>query len=167
MSTRENKAESVKTDLEIEEDLPLHEKGWRVQRGGWIFIFVLTVAAAFGVFGDGLASKKTLRDDGTLVEYDRFYRHEARMELKIHLENSGSDTAHVSFTNNYLKDFKIESILPEPGSSRVQGGRVHYFFDGNGPMDITFYCTPRAFGTTDGRIGIGNKEYPISHFIYP
>ena len=167
MSTSHKDLENIRTDLEIEEDIPLHEKGWRFQRGGWVFIFGLMAAAALGVFGDGIASRRTLTDNQTKVVFERFYRQEAQMELKIHIDNRDGDTAHVSFTNSYLQNFKIESILPEPSSSSEFGSRVHYFFQGSGPMDITFYAIPRTFGFAEGRLGIGNKEYPITHFIYP
>jgi hypothetical protein len=167
MSARLKELEEIKTDLEIEEDIPLHEKGWRFQRIGWALIFAFILAAAVGVFGDGIASRRTLIDNGVRLEYDRFYRHEARMEMKIHYDNYSTVPVHVSIANSYLQKFKIESILPEPSSSRVEGDRMHYFFEGSGPMDITFYATPRTFGSIKGLIGIGDKDYPISHFIYP
>ncbi|MBD0294127.1 MAG: hypothetical protein ICV84_02845, partial [Flavisolibacter sp.] len=59
MSQQKHTVEEVKTDLEIDEDLDLHEKGWKLQRFGWFFIFALVILAALGVFGDGIASKTT------------------------------------------------------------------------------------------------------------
>ena len=59
MEKRKHTVEVIKTDLEINEELDLHEKGWKFQRIGWIFIFLLVALSAFGFFGDGLASKKT------------------------------------------------------------------------------------------------------------
>ena len=54
MEKRKHTVEVIKTDLEINEELDLHEKGWKFQRIGWIFIFLLVALSAFGFFGDGL-----------------------------------------------------------------------------------------------------------------
>src|SRR5690606_17507075 len=167
MGKRKHTIEVIKTDLEINEELDLHEKGWKFQRVGWIFIFLLVALSAFGYFGDGLASKTTENNTQANIEYDRFYRREARMEMKIDLLQSMNKSVDIAFPNNYIKNFRIESILPEPAIIKVENNQVHYIFDGEGSMNIVFYLIPQKAGNISGFIRISENQFPINHFIYP
>ena len=159
--------EVVKTDLEINEELDLHEKGWKLQRIGWIFILLLVALSVFGFFGDGLASKTAITDTQAKIQYDRFYRREARMEMKVDLPNSTNSPVQIAFPNNYIKNFRLESILPEPANIKVENNQVHYFFDGQGSMNIIFYLIPQKAGNIHGFLRINETQFPINHFIYP
>lgn len=159
--------EVINSDLEINEELELHEKGWKIQRIGWIFIFLLVALGAFGFFGDGLASKTTKTHTQANIQYDRFYRREARMEMKVDLLQSTNTPVDIAFPNNYIKNFRLESILPEPANIKVENNQVHYFFDGNGSMNIIFYLIPQKAGNISGTIRINENQFPITHFIYP
>ncbi len=61
--------ERVKTELEIEEHLSMQERGWRVQTIGMYFIFAMVVAAAAGLYGDGVISKKRVTKNATVIEH--------------------------------------------------------------------------------------------------
>ena len=167
MGKRKHTIEVVKTDLEINEELELHEKGWKFQRIGWIFIFLLVALGAFGFFGDGLASKTTKNSTQANIQYDRFYRREARMEMKVDLTKTTNTPVDIAFPNNYIKHFRLESILPEPANIKVENNQVHYFFDGEGSMNIIFYLIPQKAGNITGFIHINENQFPINHFIYP
>ena len=159
--------EQVETDLEINEDIPLHEKGWIWQRIGWFLILLLVILAATGFFGDGVVSKKTISGSHTTLAYERFYRQEARMEIKVGLRQPGGTLAAVSFPNSYLEQFRIESIQPEPKEILLRGNSTHYLFPGTDSMTLVFYLVPQSSGSVSGTIGINNRPYPITHFIYP
>ena len=167
MGKQKHTVEVVKTDLEINEELELHEKGWKIQRLGWIFIFLIVALGLFGFFGDGLASKTTVTQNQAKIQYDKFYRREARMEMKVDLLNNTNTPVDISFPNNYLKNFQLESILPEPASIKVGNEQVHYLFDGQGSMNIVFYLIPKKTGNIPGFIRMNENDIPISHFIYP
>ena len=158
--------EIVKTDLEIQEHLDAHKTGFIVQKFGIVFIIGLVVAAALGVFGDGILSKRSDAKGDILLEYERFYRHEARMELSFVMVNVAND-AEISFPNQYLKDVRVESIIPEPNSTRIDRDKVHYSFEGKGNMRITFYMVPRKVGTLNGSIDMNGHSFSLSHFIFP
>lgn len=159
--------ERVETDLEINEDIPLHEKGWIWQRIGWFFILLLVTLAATGFFGDGAVSKKTISGSDTTLEYERFYRQEARMEIKVGLRQPEDTQAFVSFPNSYLEQFRIESIQPEPKETLLRGNSTHFLFPGTDSMTLVFYLVPQSSGSVSGTISINNRQYPITHFIYP
>jgi hypothetical protein len=167
MSNTKHTVEVVNTDLEIEEELDLHEKGWRLQRFGWGFIYLIVLLGAIGLFGDGLLSKKTITTNEISVEYDRFYRHEAHMELKIDIPSNQPEGFFISFPNGYLKNFRIESVFPEATAVKISGDRVNYLFAGEGHSSLVFYLVPQAMGNISGVVQINQTEFSISHFIYP
>jgi hypothetical protein len=159
--------EKVTTSLEIDENIALHEKGWKVQRVGWGFIFFFVLLAAFGLFGNGIFSRRMKSMNNVEVEFQRFFRQEARMELKIRFKGRETHSPVVSFPNEYLKQFRIESILPEPKENMVLGERISYWFAGNGPMQISFYLVPQSTGNVKGELLLNNERFLIDHLIYP
>ena len=166
MARPKHTVEVIKTELEIDEDLQLHEKGWKFQRFGWLVIFALVAMAAIGAFGDGILSKKKLAANSTKIEYDRFHRQEAQMDLKVELQNA--DTAFtISFPNQYLKNFMVRSIMPEPREAKIANDEVNYYFSGQGQANVVFYLTPQKPGSINGLIRVNQNQFSLSHFIYP
>lgn len=159
--------EVVNVELEIEEHIHLQKTGWVIQRIGLCVMLVFVVLALLGLFGDGILSKRISTIKNITIEYERFYRHEGPMELKIEVGENSAAGVDVAFPVDYMKSFEIRSILPEPKENRVENGKVHYLFDVNGRTDITYYLTPRAVGTVAGTIEVNNTIFPVNHFIYP
>jgi len=158
--------EKVKTDLQINEHLDAHRTGFVVQRIGLVFIIAFVVVAAIGLFGDGLVSKKTETKGNVVFHHERFYRYEARMEVKIEMVGT-SRGGVVSFPNRYLNNFKVEAITPSPNTTKIDNDNVIYFFDGSGNMQLTFYLVPQAFGTINGSVEVNGHPFAVNHFIYP
>lgn len=165
--SKKGTVEVVKTELQIEEDIRLQEKGWRFQRWGWAFIFSMVILAALGLFGDGIISKRTEKIGGAEVEYERFYRHDAPMEINV--ERASGDTAQtqIAFPNHYLKNFRIESILPQPKENQVFADKTYFLFNGQGAMHVVFYFVPKKVGNISGSIDVNNQPFSLHHFIFP
>jgi hypothetical protein len=163
---RKGSVEHISTDLEIDEKLEMHEKGWKVQAAGLVFILALVLCAGVGVFGDGLVSKTKIIENSIEIEYQRFYRLEAIMELKIKDQNA-TDGLVISLPNSYLENFEIKSILPEPGVNRSKGGKVEYMFEGKDHINVTFYLIPRKTGNIESIVHVNNGQFTINHFIFP
>ncbi len=159
--------EVIKPQLEIDESLPLQERSWVVQRIGWWLLFAFVAVAALGLFGEGFFSKKTVSAPPASVEYEQFFRHEATMEMVIDVNQSTGNQTIVAFPNSYLKNFRIESILPEPKENKIQGDQVHYVFEGNAPMHLVFYLVPQQVGQLEGKVMVNNNTFNLSQFIYP
>src|SRR5688572_25582044 len=122
-----NKVERVTSTLELDERIDLQVKAWQAQRVGWVFIFLIVLTAALGFYGEGWISKKEMKSGPVSIEYERFFRHEARMELRLSLSETAGSTI-VSLPMQYLKKVRIESIIPEPKENFIQNGRVQYVF---------------------------------------
>lgn len=158
--------ELVKTELQIEEELDAHKRGWAVQAVGIVLLYLFILAAAAGVFGDGIASKVKESASGVTVESERFYRFESRMELKVKIAEAPGDV-EIAFPNDYLNKMRVDSILPEPEQTEQEEGRTVYTFSGNGPREITFFLIPQSFASIDGTVNIGEHDFSLNHFIYP
>jgi hypothetical protein len=159
--------ETAKTELEIEEEIQAHKKGWAVQRAGMIFIFTFLLAAAAGLFGNGAASKNRISGGNITIESERFFRFQASMPITIQVTSAQSQGTTVTFPNHYLQNFEVKSIVPEPKENRFNNGGVTYLFEGSGSMDITFYLSPEKQGSVEGTVIINGSPFPLKHFIYP
>jgi hypothetical protein len=159
--------ERVNTSLEIDEQINLHKKGWKAQAVGLAFMYILVLLAAVGLFGDGLLSKNKLTEQNITIESQRFYRYEARMELKIDVPDTDSDRTVISLPSHYLKDFEIESIVPEPESNSISNDKVNYVFKGSGNLNVTFYLVPQKVGKLEGTLGVNEHAFLLNHFIFP
>lgn len=158
--------EMSNTSLEMNEHPDSHKQGFKIQRFGIAVILLFVLLAALGLFGDGVLSKRAIHSQSARVDYQRFYRHEAKMEIKIEL-HSFENSNVISFPKEYLKNFQIESITPSTESTNFKGDRSEFVFNGPGNGIITFYLVPREIGNVKGDLLVNNERFDISHLIYP
>ena len=166
MSRQKHSVELAKHSLEMEENLPLHEKGWVIQRIGWAFILMVMVAGAIGVFGSGFISKETPQAGSFSVKYDRYYRYEA--EMKIEIRSNGTHISHISLPQDYLSNFRLIRFVPEPISNHTENRDVVYNFSPSANQTVTLYVVAENFGTIKGVMKINNQQHiSLHHFLYP
>jgi hypothetical protein len=161
--------ESKPDSLQIDDKIDLHRKGWRLQSILLIFLFLFILAAALGLFGDGVLGKQTLgeKNSGVWLEYDRFGRKDAPGKLEVHLAGSASSPAQLVIPSSYLENFHIEAITPAPNSIVTHNNQVVYNFKANGPLTVVFRIKPDAIGKVQGSISANNQTFNLNHFIYP
>lgn len=167
MPQKNSVEEVVNSDLEIEEYLPLQKTGWVVQRIGLGIMLLFVLLALLGLFGDGILSKRTTKTKNITLTYERFYRHEGSMELRINVAENNKVDLDVAFPVEYLENFEIRSILPEPKANRTGQGKVRYVFDVRGKINIVYYLTPRQSGTLTGTVEVNDAIFSIEQYIYP
>jgi hypothetical protein len=165
MNKKKLAIEQIQADLDIDEHLDQQERGWTLQRIGLYFIMVFVLTAAVGLFGNGVASKKTLSQGATRIEFEQFFRQEAKMQLRISGEMAKKTT--ISFPTHYLNHFEIQSIVPEPKESYFEAGEVTYSFSGENAMTITFYLVPQDVGKMTGTLRVNEHSFKINHIIFP
>jgi hypothetical protein len=166
MAKAKQEVEKPKYSLELDEDIELHERSWRLQKFGWAFIYGIVVCAAIGLFGNGVFSKKSVEQQGLHIEFDRYLRFEA--EFPIKLESSGDTKLNtVEIPQDYLRHFKVENIVPEPTQTSILGENVVYAFDTAHNHSAVFYLIAKQRGNIGGDWKVNNTVFPLSHFIYP
>jgi hypothetical protein len=90
------------------------------------------------------------------------------MELKFELNNANNlNNVTVTFPSTYLKNFQVDSVLPEPERNVVNDDQIQYHFNGAGNVTITFYLIPQSMGGIDGSIEVNNNRFELNHFIFP
>jgi hypothetical protein len=163
MSTQ--KVETVKTDIEIDEEMPLQKRGWMVQRVGWILLFVFILLAVLGLFGEGPLSKRTIITGNIKTEYQRFGRHEHETPIKF--ESKDENISIISIPQQYLKELKLSKVVPEPESQTSSYGYINYTFKGEHNNNVTFYFDPLEFGNVGGVIKVNAYNIALVQTIYP
>ena len=162
-------------DLELEEDIGFQRRDWAVRHIAWAVLALVFLAALLGIFGNGILSKATLGDDGMplQVEYERFGRHKAPMDLKMRLGPEAVQEGKVRLwlERSYLNTMQVETIVPQPGSVESGANHLIYVFNvssSNFPVEVTFLMQSESIGRQTGRLGLeGGPSLSFSQFIYP
>ena len=149
----------------IVDEISLHRKGWIIQRIGWCLMFAFLISALLGLFGEGPLSDKKVQSGNISVEYERFCRYEHGMAIKLKSKQENIST--VSFPQEYLENFRVGEIVPEPEKQVASAGYVNYQFEGSENKSITFYLSPLKRKTVKGIIRANANSFVIKHTIYP
>lgn len=166
MPAQKHSVEVIKPAIEIDEQLKLHEKGWVIQRIGWVLILLVMLAGLLGLFGEGILSKQSVHAGNIRAEYERFLRYEA--EMKILLEAPNEHIGTISLPQEYLKGFRIVRFEPEPIHNNTTANEITYNFQPGSNHIVTLYLTPKNKGSLDGVMKVnGANAIPLHHFIYP
>jgi hypothetical protein len=165
MRKKDEVIEKVDHDLQLDEELKLHRRGWVIQRVGWVIMFLIIIMAALGAFGEGILSEKKVKQGNINIEYQKFFRYET--EMKILLE-SPQHISSLSFPQEYLKEFRMLRIEPEPDNNSTINSEVVYNFLPSNNRIVTVYLIPKNYGSIKGYIKVnGGATTELNHFIYP
>jgi hypothetical protein len=163
------------TGADLYDDMSFQEKEWKAERVGRWAILLIILAALAGLFGWGPASKASNRGESQLVwvEYERFTRLKSPVILKVHMDRAPLIDGEASFwlDDEYLKNFRIHYIYPDPDSIEVGMSRVTYNFKvgPEGRLDeVLFHLEPETIGWFRGQIGVEDSDgASFSQLIYP
>lgn len=158
--------EYVDHPLQLDEDINLHIKGWKIQGVAWIVIFVFLLLAAFGLFGTGLLSYRTISKNGDVLEYEHFGRFQGQTELEFTL-NKESGITQIAFPQTYIDKLQIERIIPLPEKTEMLNYNIVYTFNITDHGKIIFYMVPQKTGAIEGTVAVNNILFNLSQFIYP
>lgn len=157
--------EVIKPGFKIDEQLALQEKGWIIQRIGWLIIIAIMIAGGLGLFGSGWLSKKTSSSGNIKAEFERFYRYETEMKVLV---ESGEHISSISFPQQYLKDFRIIHFVPDPANNNTTGNEVKYNFLPHENKIVTVYLVPKHYGSLSGAMKVNERTIiNLNHFIFP
>ncbi|MGK9119500.1 hypothetical protein [Olivibacter jilunii] len=162
-----NAIERVNHSLTLEEDLPLHIKGWKTQKVGGLLILILMLLTALGLFGEGpLSARKIVNGDITMA-YERYLRYQKEMDVSLRLSNQAN--VQVAIPIEYLDCFRIEKIVPEANEHIISDGKVVYTFnvDKTGETILHFYLHAQKPGSAKGTWEVNHHNFQINQFIYP
>ena len=165
MQKKKLTVEDIQTDLDINEHLEMQQSGWKFQRIGLYCILIFVLTAAVGFYGNGVSSKKIYKEGRASVEFEQFFRHEAKMQLRVSTERAKK--VIMSFPVHYLTHFEIDAIVPEPKESYFENGEIKYTFNGDDTITVTFYLVPQDVGIIKGSLRVNENLFTINHLIFP
>lgn len=165
MQRQKHTVEVLNPDLEIDEQLDLHEKGWVIQKVGWTIIITVMIAGGAGIFGNGFLSNQTSISGYIKADYERFFRYETEMKVLVESTNHISS---ISFSQQYLKDFRIVRFVPEPFNNNTTKKEVRYNFLPGENHIVSVYLIPKDYGRIGGIMKVNEtNNINLNHFIYP
>ena len=150
----------------MEDEIDLHQKGWIVQRIGWVFLALIVIAASLGLFGNGLLSKTSKAEKNVSIEYERFARFESQTELTIKALNL-RDGVEIRIPQSYLRNMELEKSIPQPTRQRLAQEHLILSFDAQESASLTLVFNPTTTGTVAAVFEVNRERLNISHFIYP
>ncbi|HEY8897649.1 MAG TPA: hypothetical protein VIM79_22640 [Niastella sp.] len=166
MSKSKKPLEIVHHNLELDEDIEQHKKGWRVQKIGWAILYLGLILALLGFFGSGPFSYRTISANGNSVDYERFLRYEGEAEMTFHV-NAAKDTIRLEIPQEYLEYINLQSITPLPSASTTVNGTTTYFFNALGTASIHCNLMAKKSGSVTSVLKLNQTSFKINHQIYP
>jgi hypothetical protein len=158
--------EKITPSIEIEENLDLQVKGWMAQKILIAGIFIFILAAALGLFGDGILSQKKLEIEGNVLAYEKFVHYEGECRLTFDLADHDT-IIKIAVPVLYLDHFEIKNIVPEPITYEMAANDLIMKFNGGPPNKVTFFLSPRKIGRIETVLRANQTPFKFSHFIYP
>ncbi|MBX3300654.1 MAG: hypothetical protein KF693_00405 [Nitrospira sp.] len=160
-------------DLEINEDLQFQRRMWKVERMGWSAMAILLIGALLGLFGNGPVSWTTASGESLFVEYQRFGRYQAPLQLRLHLQAGLVKDDILSFylDRAFLADVQITRVTPKPVVEQPISDGIRFIWSSNakdGSMLVTVSYQPEHIGLLTSRMGVGDAaSLSIRQFIFP
>jgi hypothetical protein len=113
------------------------------------------------------------QDDPLWAEYQRFWRVQSPMSLRLHV---GPDAARngqvrVWLSRSYLEAMSVQHVTPHPHHVEAGPERFTYVFALSPPARptaVTFHLEAETPGSVPGQAGLENGPVvSFRHFIYP
>ncbi len=158
--------EHVKHNLQLDENLHQHKKGWVIQKIGWAVLYTGLLLALLGLFGTGPVSYKTQSRNGNSVKYERFLRYESEAELTFDVTGA-KDTIALQIPQGYMEYVHVQSISPLPLGNQTIDGQTIYYFSGQGTASIQCGLMAKKAGSVTSTIVVNKTPFTITHQIYP
>lgn len=135
----------------VGEDLHFQEHWWKFERLVWIFFFLVIVADAIGLFGQGWFAHARLHQPGSAldIKYDRVERETTPSQVTVRFGPDAAigDTVKLFISDSVVDDLGNQRIAPQPASSAIGNGGVTFTFPYTGqPASVLLSLEPSKPG---------------------
>lgn len=151
---------------DIELTSRFQEFEWIIQRVFWALLALVLLAAAFGLFGNGPWSKRSLSFPSFDLAYERFIRYETPTSLILTAQAGSRGVTELFLSQEMVEALTIERIVPRPNAERSEPDGVHYeFIPPAHKLAVKYKAQER--GQLTGEIGWNSERITLSQFVYP
>lgn len=165
-------------------DLHRERREWSWQRAGAVLLSLFVLGGAFGLFGDGLLSDRSVASpDGRLrVVFERFLRCHNGAELILEVDPAGrADEFSVDLNRSYGEAMEIHGITPRPVREEPGPEGPRFWFrpaalpstavppsgGAPAPLRIVIHFEPNRAGPAQCRLSYGPSSIEFRQFVYP
>lgn len=161
--------------LEIDEDMVVQERGWRVERIAWVAMLALNILALLGLFGTGPLSSASAGDVDTGIgaTYERFVRHGGDETLIVQVGPGEVREGKIELwlSSTFLDHIDIQQVVPQPDAVRSDGmGQTYVFLASEpvGPITVAYSYRPQTIGRlpVEARI-VDGPDVGFTQYVYP
>ena len=163
------------SEIDIDQDMVYQEREWRIQRAGWLLMWLVILAALLGVFGKGVLANAVASDPGgaLTVKYSRFERNRSPSALEVTIgpvQTTGGKFA-IALDRDFVNRIEIQRMDPEPAS--VKGDREHVVYEfevteAGQPAEVVIDYEHAQFGLPHTRLALENgPEVLLRQVVYP
>ncbi|MEX2573954.1 MAG: hypothetical protein WD317_06635 [Balneolaceae bacterium] len=149
----------------LEEKYPFARREKRVQKVFIAVMLLFLIAGFLGLFSNGILSNRISAGSGYDIEYQKFVRIQTPDRLFIHLKNSDSST-DISVNREYLKNVRIEQVIPRPESVRSKNNQMVYTLNTAQTGLIIIYIKPLRAGIQELELGVDDEVKTIKQVTY-
>jgi hypothetical protein len=159
-------------DLDINQDLDVQARMWKIQRIGWVVMGLILLAALIGLFGSGPISRATEGEEnsGFMVQFERFGRSRGPSELRFLVRPDRDGRLSVWISDAYLSRLTVHQMVPWPDGMIPMEGGVRFDWRTSGSDWVQIICSVEvtSFGFLSGEMrSLDRAPIYIRQFIYP
>ena len=144
-----------------------HMKKIKYRKRNFLLVagMLLIGVVAFGVSATSFNTAKKNTSKET-IESQHLLRKDRETNLKIRLTDF-SGVTQIAFPENYLHQFRINLVYPQPQYKQYINGNVIFTYNAEDDPVVNFYIEPQKTGRLKGTLLVGDRSYTISHLVYP
>ena len=167
------KDSSLEKRLELEQDLKLQDRHWRVERVGWVLIALIMCAGLLGLFGHHPFTRAVAHtsDGQLLLEYDQYARYESNGDFRVTLtpDLNGRGVIRIWFDDAYLDSLNVLAVSPMPIRGETREGKRAFVFQMDGDRFTAIFSVHfKQIGLVHGRVNADEGQTVVlSHFVWP
>ncbi|WP_207533091.1 hypothetical protein [Desertivirga arenae] len=154
-----------KDTLALEKDLAIEKNEWPILRAGWVFMGLIVIGGAMGLFGGGFLSHTLVKHRDISIGYDQILRYSLNSEITIEGNKLSKDSS-ILINSDYTKKIKIEEVIPEPESVKLEGQKIRYKFHSRRSDNIILYIKPIGRGEQRLTLELDGFKLDINQYIF-
>lgn len=160
-------------DLEIDQDLDVQRREWRVEKIAWVVFICVLLAGLLGLLGSGPLARAVAGEEGSAlwVEYPRLARHLAPDRMRVHAAHDGERDVRIWIERDYLERLDHALFSPEPESSEGLPDRVVYTFrpiSGANELTVELRFELADVGLLHARLGaVDGPSLEFRQLVFP
>ncbi|MTE22430.1 hypothetical protein F0L17_25675 [Streptomyces sp. TRM43335] len=162
-------------NLQIDEDERFQRGEWAFERGAWVVLTMIVVAALASLFG-GLgifhSERASAASGAVTVEYPGLTRYTATTELQITTGTAAVSEGEVMLTlsSDWVDGADIDRVTPEPDTWESTSDGLRLTFPAEqAPPEVQVSYRPDVIGLHSGTVTVGESgpEVGFRQFVYP